>query len=75
MKLSSLECGREGIVTRIIKTQNNIRYQLISLGIVPNTKIKMIRKAPLGGNSEYHVRGYSIGLHKEAADMIEIAYA
>ena len=42
------------------------------MGIVPNTKIKLTKKAPLGDPLQVEVSGYSLSIRKEIASKIEV---
>lgn len=78
MTLSSLKSGEYAFIKKINNKNQldaKVRHKLLSLGILPNTKIKMVREAPLGGIAEYYLRGFSVGINKDLADIIEIVYA
>lgn len=49
-----------------------LKYRLLDMGIVPNTKIKLTKKAPLGDPLQIEVRGYSLSIRKEIASKIEV---
>lgn len=46
--------------------------RLREMGLLPGTKIKLIRWAPLGDPLEIKVRGYNLSLRKQQADHIEV---
>ncbi|HCY06877.1 MAG: ferrous iron transport protein A [Erysipelotrichaceae bacterium] len=49
-----------------------IRKRLIDMGITTNTKLKIIRKAPLGDPIEIKLRGYSLSLRMDDAKKIKV---
>lgn len=49
-----------------------LKYRLLDMGIVLNTKIKLTKKAPLGDPLQIEVRGYSLSIRKEIASKIEV---
>ena len=51
---------------------SELKYRLLDMGIVPNTKIKLTKKAPLGDPLQIEVRGYSLSIRKEIASTIEV---
>ena len=51
---------------------NNLRKRIIDMGLTSNTKIKVMKLAPLGDPMEILVRGYRLTLRKAEARMIEV---
>ena len=49
-----------------------LKYRLLDMGIVPKTKIKLTKKAPLGDPLQIEVSGYSLSIRKEIASKIEV---
>jgi len=68
-KLSELKPGEEGVISKIIRS-GIITRRIADMGLIPRTKIKVIRKAPLGDPIEFEVRGYNLSLRKEEADLV-----
>ena len=68
-KLSELKPGEEGVISKIIGS-GIITRRIADMGLIPRTKIKVIRKAPLGDPIEFEVRGYNLSLRKEEADLV-----
>ena len=46
--------------------------QLMRLGLTPGTTFRVVRHAPMGDPIEIRVRGYSLALRPEEADVIEV---
>lgn len=70
-KLTGLSNGEEAIVTKV-DCKGVLRRRVLEMGVVPGTKIKMIRKAPLGDPLEFEVLGYNLSLRKEDAACITV---
>ena len=71
VKLSELESGEEGVVVRV-EGPPALRRRLMEMGIVRGTKIKMVRRAPLGDPIEYEVKGYNLSLRAGEADGVYV---
>lgn len=67
--LSQLLPGKLGRVTRL-KAIGLTRRRLLDLGLIPGTKVKSIRKSPLGDPIAYEIRGAVIALRKEESSQI-----
>ena len=69
MKLSQTKVGE---VKKIIKVLEGgvLKHRLFEMGIVPETKIKIIKIAPLGDPYIIEVRSYLLALRKEIIDLI-----
>lgn len=67
--LSSLPAGSTGTVTAV-KVQDKGR--LLEMGVLPGTRIEIIRYAPLGDPVEIRVRGYNLSLRKHEAEQVWI---
>jgi len=47
------------------------RRRILDMGLVPGTRLKVVRRAPLGDPIEFTVRGYELTLRKrDAANVI-----
>ena len=71
VKLSELKPGEEGIVVRV-EGPPALRRRLMEMGVVRGTRVKMVRKAPLGDPIEYEVKGYNLSLRAEEADGVYV---
>lgn len=70
MLLTNLKIGGTGRVVRFMDT--HIESKLVTIGILPNTALKLVRKAPLGGAFYVEVNAHLYALRKEEAASIEI---
>ena len=52
-----------------------LRCRLLDMGLIPRTRVRVEKIAPLGDPLELRVRGYSLSLRKEDAGKIEVEVA
>lgn len=71
MKLDELAAGRSGTITAV-GGEGMLRCRLLDMGLIPQTKIRVTKIAPMGDPMELLLRGYSLTLRKEDAHNIEI---
>jgi ferrous iron transport protein A len=55
--------------------QSSFRRRLMELGLVPGTRVELVRVAPLGDPVELLVRGASLSIRKAEAGVIEVEQA
>ncbi len=74
MKITSLDKIKDGQFCQVIKINidSEIKNRLLDMGIVTNTKIKMIKKAPLGDPIQIYLRGYNLSIRKSIAEKIQV---
>ncbi len=74
MKITSLDNLKIGQLCNVIEIEvtGEIKYRLLDMGIIPNTKIKLTKKAPLGDPIQIELRGYSLSIRKEIAHKIKV---
>ncbi|MBE6904508.1 MAG: ferrous iron transport protein A [Ruminococcaceae bacterium] len=71
MTLDKLEQKKNAIITKV-GGEGPLRLRLLDMGIIPKTKVQVIKRAPLGDPIEIRVRGYEVTLRLEDARLIEI---
>ena len=64
MTLDKLPLGQEAVITAVGGE-----------GLIPKTRVRVEKVAPLGDPLELRVRGYSLSLRKEDAGKIEVEVA
>lgn len=69
--LDELPVGCDGVVERLLGTGPSDR-RLMDLGLLPDTRVRLVRRAPLGDPSVYALRGYQLCLRRAEARRIEI---
>lgn len=72
MLLSEVQPGQLVEVVAIAG-QSSFRRRLMELGLVPGTRVELVRVAPLGDPVELLVRGASLSIRKAEASVIEVS--
>ena len=71
MTLDKLAVGKSAAVEKV-GGEGNLRLRLLDMGIIPGTKVSVIKVAPLGDPIEIRVRDYELTIRREDAQLIEI---
>ena len=69
--LSELSAGMEAEIRGFHPNCKDVQ-RLREMGLLPGTKIKLVRWAPLGDPLEIKVRGYNLSLRKHEAEHVEV---
>ena len=67
--LSSLPPGSSGTVTAVMVEDKG---RLLEMGLLPGTRIEVVRYAPLGDPVEIRIRGYNLSLRRHEAEQVWI---
>ncbi len=67
--LHQLPLGQTGTIIAINLVTDDAR-RIQEMGLLPGTKVELIRFAPLGDPVEIKVRGYHLSLRKHEAEQI-----
>lgn len=70
-RLSDLEPGEKGVVTRVVGA-GATRRRMLDMGLVKNTKITVVRRAPLGDPVEFLLKEYNLSLRREEAEKVYV---
>ena len=71
MTLDKLPVGQSAVITNV-KGEGPLRCRLLDMGIIPKTKVSVMKIAPMGDPIEIHVRGYELTLRMEDAKNIDV---
>ncbi len=71
-KLSELEPGEKGVVTKVTGDPA-LRRRLLDMGLVRGTVVEVVRKAPLGDPIEFLLKGYNLSLRREESDHVYVS--
>ncbi len=69
--LADLPPGSQGIVVSVDQA-GSISRRLQDLGLLPNTPVKVLRRAPLGDPVVYELRGYRLCLRRGDAARVRV---
>ena len=72
MTLDRLKVGISGVITAV-GGEGALRLRLLDMGLIPKTRIKVQKIAPMGDPMQILLRGYELTIRKEDAAKIEIA--
>ncbi len=73
--LSELEPGATAVIDRVdtdLASRQAGARRLEDLGLLPRTRIRVLRRAPLGDPVVYELRGYRLCLRRSEADRIQV---
>ncbi len=70
-RLSDLRIGEEALVIEV-GGQRNIARRLMEMGLLPGTRVRVVRRAPLGDPLEIRLRSYSLSIRGSEAEHVEI---
>lgn len=70
--LSDLIPGQEAKVVAFVGDLERTK-RLREMGLLPGTKVKFMRWAPLGDPLEIELRGYKLSLRRHEAELIQVA--
>ena len=70
--LDSLEAGSVANVTRL-SGERSFRRRLMELGLLPGTRLRLVRRADIGGVLVVDVRGCQVTLRRQEAREIEVS--
>ena len=72
--LDTLPVGHEAVFTTV-GGEGSLRCRLLDMGLIPKTRVRVEKIAPLGDPMELRVRGYALSLRKEDAREIQVEVA
>ncbi|EGA65543.1 ferrous iron transport protein A [Vibrio brasiliensis] len=72
MKLSQLQQGQKATIKGFSELSNDVRKKLMVMGLLPDTTVTLIRKAPMGDPLQVEVRGVSLAVRTNIADAIAV---
>jgi len=70
--LKGLAIGDKGRVKGFNKQGRAYRKRLLAMGLTPGTEFSIVRFAPLGDPVEIALRGFSLTLRKDEADILSV---
>lgn len=70
-KLADLAVGEEAVVSGY-REASDYAERLLRLGLIPGTRLRLERRAPLGDPVEIRFRGYALVLRPAEADCLQL---
>ena len=71
MTLDEMKVGQTATI-RVVGGEGALRLRFLDMGLIPKTKVTLIKTAPMGDPIEICVRGYELTLRKDDAKKIEL---
>jgi len=71
MTLKDAEIGSTVRIDSI--AESSIKQRLMTMGLIPGTRIEVLRSAPLGDPIAIRLRAYNLALRKDDAEKIEVS--
>ncbi|WP_026960597.1 MULTISPECIES: FeoA family protein [Aliagarivorans] len=72
MRLNQLTPGQRAQVLDLNLLSSAMRRKLLSVGVLPNTELQLIRTAPFGSPLQLKAKGISFALDLDQAKKIEV---
>lgn len=71
MTLNELKIGDSAAITAV-GGEGALRCRLLDMGLIPKTRVRIQKVAPMGDPIEIHIRDYELTIRKEDASQIEV---
>lgn len=71
MTLNELAAGKSSVI-KAVGGEGSLRNRLLDMGLIPKTKVTLVKVAPMGDPIEIRIRGYELTIRKADAQKIEI---
>ena len=72
--MMTLKSAKLGEVVRIDSVgESNLKQRLLTMGLIPGTRVEILRSAPLGDPIAVRLRAYNLALRKDDAEKIEVS--
>ncbi len=72
MTLCELPAGKTAVIQKT-GGEGALRLRLLDMGLIPRTRVKLIKTAPMGDPIQIELRGYELTIRKDDARNILIA--
>lgn len=71
LRLGDLRAGQAGLV-RAVRLARPLARRLFEMGLLPGTRVEVVRVAPLGDPLELCLRNYSLSIRRQEAMQVEV---
>ena len=72
----TLKDGKTGMTLKIQQIgDSDLKERLMTMGLTPGTKVKVLRSAPLGDPIAIGVRSYNLALRRDDAAKVQVQQA
>ncbi len=71
MTIDDLKIGQTGTISQV-GGEGALRLRFLDMGLIPGTKVKLRKVAPMGDPIQIQVRGYELTIRREDARKITL---
>lgn len=71
MTLDALKTGQSAVIEKV-GGQGALRLRFLDMGLIPGTRVTLMKVAPMGDPIEIRLRGYELTLRLDEARWIEV---
>lgn len=71
MTIDDLKIGQQGIITAV-GGEGALRLRFLDMGLIPGTRVRLQKIAPMGDPIQIQVRGYELTIRREDAGKITL---
>ena len=68
-RLDEFKIGETGLIKKV-EGEGRLRRRLLDMGVTPNAKVYLRKKAPFGDPIEITLRGYELTLRNTEAQLV-----
>lgn len=69
----TLKEGKTGMNLKIVSLEDSpLKTRLMTMGLIPGTKVTVLRSAPFGDPMALRIRSYNLALRREDAGKITV---
>ena len=69
----TLKDGKTGMTLKILQiSESPLKQRLMSMGMIPGTKVTVLRSAPMGDPIAIGIRSYNLAMRREDAALISV---
>ena len=70
----TLKDSNPGMVVRIDSVgESNLKNRLMTMGLIPGTRVEILRSAPMGDPIAIRLRSYNLAMRKDDAAQIQVS--
>ena len=71
MTLGELKAGQSAVIEKV-GGQGALRLRFLDMGLIPGTKVTLMKVAPMGDPIELRLRGYTLTIRIDDAKNIDV---
>ena len=69
----TLRDGKTGMTLKLLHiSESPLKQRLMSMGMIPGTKVTVLRSAPMGDPIAIGIRSYNLAVRREDAALISV---